>query len=76
MNLSPKSDKTGEDPPQANGKPGMDTSESQSYVSLTLDEIKERFQELMEEEQLGLTLEEPESVSADPVDEFNPYNRC
>ena len=54
----------------------MDTSESQSYVSLTLDEIKERFQELMEEEQLGLTLEDPDAVSADPVDECNPYNRC
>ena len=75
MNLSPMSDKPGERLPGQPAK-SMDTSQSQSYVSLTLDEIKERFQELMEEEQLGLTLEEPDAVTSRTPDDFNPYNRC
>ena len=52
----------------------MDTSESQSYVSLTLTEIQERFQELMEDEQIGLTLEEPVQAE-DFGGAYNPYDR-
>ena len=52
----------------------MDTSESKSYVSLSLLEIQQRFQELMEDEQIGLTLEEP--VSAEDIGgAYNPYDR-
>jgi hypothetical protein len=53
----------------------MDTSQSQSYVSLSLVEIQERFQELMKEDQLGLTLEEPD-CGIDPRDSYNPYDRA
>ncbi len=52
----------------------MDTSEPQSYISLSLTEIQERFQELMEEEQLGLTLEEPAQAD-DFGGAYNPYDR-
>jgi len=52
----------------------MDTSASHSYVSLTLTEIQKRFQELMEEDELELTLEEPELKSANVRDSFNPYD--
>ena len=53
----------------------MDTSGSQSYVSLSLVEIQERFQELMQEEQPGLTLEEPD-CGVDPRDTCKPYDRA
>ena len=53
----------------------MDTLGSTSYVSLTVDEIHKRFQELMEEEQLGLTLAEPGEAGEPPEDTYNPYDR-
>jgi len=52
----------------------MDTSGSQSYVSLSLLEIQQRFEELMEEEQPGLTLEEPVQAE-DFGGAYNPYDR-
>lgn len=53
----------------------MDTTTTQSYVSLTLDEIQKRFQELMAEDQTGFSLEEPEPVSGKVTDCYNPYDR-
>jgi hypothetical protein len=52
----------------------MDTAESKSYVSLSLLEIQQRFQELMEDEQMGLTLEEP-APAEDFGGAYNPYDR-
>jgi hypothetical protein len=52
----------------------MNTSGSQSYVSLSLREIEQRFQELMAEEHSGLSLEEP-AESADGLrGAYNPYD--
>jgi len=53
----------------------MDTPTSQSYVSLTLAEIKQRFEEMMAaDEQPGFSLEEPEPVRR-AAERFNPYDR-
>ncbi len=73
MDLSPNRDRLGDK--RRNTAASMDTSGSQSYVSLSLVEIQERFQELMQEEQPGLTLEEPD-CGVDPRDTCNPYDRA
>lgn len=48
----------------------MDVPLSESYVSIRLSEIQERFIELMQEELTDLRLEEPESNQGS-----DPYNR-
>lgn len=60
---------------QGTGRHGMDTTTTSSYVSLTLDEIRKRFQELMDEEQHGFSLEEPEPRPTTISDRYNPYDR-
>ncbi len=49
----------------------MDTPLSESYVSVRLSEIQERFIELMQEELTELRLEEPDSKDCGG----DPYNR-
>ena len=51
----------------------MDTSRTNSYVSLSLLEIRKRFEELQEEDLDILSLEDPETTGAQPPDGYNPY---
>jgi hypothetical protein len=51
----------------------MDTSRTNSYVSLSLLEIRKRFEELQEEDLEILSLEDPETTGAQPPDGYNPY---
>lgn len=53
----------------------MDTSRTGSYISLKLTEIQKRFEELIDEDLAGLSLEEPEHQSASADEGFNPYSR-
>jgi hypothetical protein len=53
----------------------MDTLDSSSYVSLKLAEIQKRFEELGDEDLVGLSLEEPEDTAAADANGYNPYSR-
>ena len=54
----------------------MDTSRTSSYVSMSLAEIKQRFEEMQEEDLDHLSIEDSER-GAPLVDDdgFNPYSR-
>jgi hypothetical protein len=53
---------------------GMDTSRTSSYVSLSLAEIQQRFEELQEDDLEGLTLEDSERGTPLIDEGFNPYS--
>ncbi len=53
----------------------MNTSRTGSYVSMSLAEIRQRFEELQEDDLDGLSLEDAERGAPLIDDEFNPYSR-
>ena len=53
----------------------MDTSRTNSYVSLSITEIRKRFEELQDDDLAGLSLEDAESTSPQPPDGYDPYSR-
>ena len=54
----------------------MDTSSTNTYVALKLEELQKRFEEIGDDDLNVLTLEESESMAESRADDYNPYNRC
>ncbi len=52
----------------------MDTSRTNSYVSLKLIEIQKRFEELGDDDLSGLSLEDSDDVTDHGGNAYNPYN--
>ena len=54
----------------------IDTSSTNTYVALKLEELQKRFEEIGDDDLSVLTLEEPGSTDESHCDDYNPYNRC